>query len=487
METEKILKLILETQEWQTFECKRAAAKPGKLLEPVVAFANAEGGLLVIGLEDPEKAKNTDRLIGISENLDNVSEFLNLLEKEIVPPVRQFSKLELEIKNIRGEKDQLLIVNIKKSGDIHSLKNGDTFIRRGKKNVKLTAQEIIRLKYQKGTLKFEDEIAERTTLKDLDTELLQAYMADNQSKAKDMWQFLKDNGLAVRNRNGFILNNAGVLLFAKNPSVALRRKCGIKISRYYGTKPAFSGEPNFVHRPISVEGPLISQIRQALKYFRDIVKNSPPKLVGASFMPSLLIPEWVFQETVANAVIHRDYSLQDDIQIRVFDNRIEVESPGTYPGHITVFNIRGERFARNPIILRTLNRFREAPNLDIGEGVNRMFQIMREHNLYEPVYFPPEIRPQSVLVWLWNLQKIKYWDVVSNYLDKNHRITNREVQKITGIKDTLKVSRLLKSWVDKGLLEQVGRRAKKKVYYKKPGIEPPFSLFSMGGENKIQK
>lgn len=484
MQDEKLLKLILETVEWQSFECKRAAVQPRKLLETIVAFANAEGGFLVVGLEDPEKAKNGKRLIGISENLNNVSEFLNLLEKEIIPPVRQFSKLDLEIKNTRGERDQLLILNIKKSGDIHSLKNGDTFIRRGSQNVKLTAEEIIRLKYQKGSLKFEDEIAKGTTVEDLDIDLLKAYIADNQSEGKDIWQFLKDNGLAVKDKDGFMLKNAGALLFAKNPAVALGRKCCIKISRYYGIKPVFSGEPNFVHRPISIEGPLILQIQKVLQYFRDLVKNSPPKLIGASFMPSILIPEWVFQETVANAVIHRDYSLQDDIQIRVFENRIEVESPGTYPGHITVFNIRSERFARNPVILRTLNRFREAPNLDIGEGVDRMFQTMREHNLYEPLYIPPHFRPHSVLVILYNLQRVEYWDIVSNYLDKNFRITNREARKITGIKDTLKVSRLLKSWVDKGLLEHVGGRAKRVVYYKKPGSEPSFSLFSERGENK---
>lgn len=484
MQDEKLLKLILETAEWQSFECKRAAVQPRKLLETIVAFANAEGGFLIVGLEDPEKAKNSKRLIGISENLNNVSEFLNLLEKEIIPHIQQFSKLELEIKNTLGKDDRLLVLNIKKSGDIHSLRNGDTFIRRGRQNVKLTAEEIIRLKYQKGALKFEDEIAKRVTLEDLDPDLLKGYIANNQSEGKDTWQFLKDNGLAVKNKDGFVLNNAGVLLFAKNPTVALARKCGTKISRYYGIKPEFSGEPNFIHRPISIEGPLILQIQKSLQYFRDLVKNSPPKLVGASFLPSILIPEWVYQETIANAIIHRDYSLQDDIQIRVFDNRIEVESPGSYPGHITVFNIRSERFSRNPVILRTLNRFRESPNLDIGEGVDRMFQIMREHNLYEPLYIPPHFRPNSVLVVLYNIQRVEYWDTVSNYLDKNYRITNHEARKITGIKDTLKVSRLLKSWVDKGLLEQVGGRAKRVVYYKKPGIEPPVSLFSEWGENK---
>lgn len=111
-----------------------------------------------------------------------------------------------------------------------------------------------------------------------------------------------------------------------------------------------------------------------IEYFRRIVRSSPHKLSGVSFNPTLLISEWAFQEAVTNALIHRNYFVQDDIQVRFFDDRVEVESPGTYPGYITVENIRTERFARNPLILRTLNRFQTTPNLDISEGVDRKLQ-----------------------------------------------------------------------------------------------------------------
>ena len=478
MTDQEILKIFLETQEWHTFECKRAAVQPAKLLNTVVAFANTEGGFLVIGLEDPQKAKNSKRLIGISENLDNVSEFLKLIEKEITPPLKVWNKFNIEITNIKGENDKLLIIHISKSNDIHSLRKGDTFIRRGRQNVKLTAEEIIRLKYEKGSLKIEDEVSNIDDLEGLNRNLLNEYKQDTKSQEENDWQFLKDNGLAIKQKDRFYLNNAGVLLFAKNPTVLLARKCGIKISRYYGTKISYTGEPNFVHRPISIEGPLISQIKQAIEYFRNAVRNSPPKLTGASFIPSLLIPEWVFQEAITNAVIHRNYSIQNDVQIRFFDDRIEIESPGTYPGHITTANIRTERFSRNPVILRTLNRFREAPNLDIGEGVDRMFNVMREKNLYEPLYLPPKFHPHSVLLILFNLQQVEYWDVVNKYLEEHYRITNSVARKITGIKDTLRMSRLLKSWVDKGLLEKVGKGFKGNIYYKKVGIEIPCKLSS---------
>jgi len=483
MTDQEILQLFLDTQEWQTFECKRAAVQPRKLLETAVAFANTDGGFIVIGLEDPSKAMSANRLIGISENTDNVSEFLKLLEKEIDPPLRLWNKFELNITNIKKTVDKLLVINVKKSIEVHSLKNGDTWVRRGKQNVKIGAQEIRRLQYEKGTVRFEDETSGIPMLDDIEIELLREYKKDTESESQDDWQFLKDNGLAIKANGSFHLTKAGGLLFGKNPSVLLKSKCGIKISHYYGIKPTYSGEPNFVRRPFTVEGPLLYQIQKTIKYFREIVKASPPKLKGGTFRPSLLIPEWAFQEAVTNAVIHRNYFVQNDIQIRFFDDRIEIESPEIYPGHITPFNIRSERFSRNPVIQRTLNRFQEAPNLDIGEGVDRIFKIMKEKNLYEPLYFPSSLRPNSVLLILFNLQKIEYWDTVSKYLEEHYRITNNEARRITAVNDILKMSRLLKSWVDKGLLERIGK-AKKEIYYRKPGQEIPKGLFSKGGDNK---
>lgn len=479
MDDRELLQIFLDTQEWQTFECKRAAIKPADLLETVVAFANSDGGVIVVGLEDPLKTQGEKRLLGISENADNVSDFLKLIDKEIEPLLILWVKFELGITNTQGQFDKLLIINIKKSNDVHSLKRGDTFLRKGRQNVKIGSTEIMRLKYEKGAIKFESEKAGITSLENLDRELLIQYKKDTSSIGLDDWQFLKDNGLAVGGSGKYELTKAGLLLFGKNPSVALTSKCGIKISHYYGTKPTYTGKPNFVTRPFTIEGPLMKQIEQAIEYFRGIVKSSPPKLSGASFKPTFLIPEWAFQEAITNAVIHRNYFVQDDIQVRFFDDRVEVESPGTYPGHITVENIRSERFARNPLILRTLNRFQTAPNLDIGEGVDRMFKVMKEQNLYEPLFSPPTLRPNTVLLLLLNMHKIEYWDTVSKYLDENYRIINKKAREITGVDDVLKMSRLLRGWVEKGLLEKIGK-AKKDSYYRKPGQEIPKGLFSRG-------
>ncbi|MBN3033128.1 MAG: putative DNA binding domain-containing protein [Candidatus Saganbacteria bacterium] len=483
METKEFISLLLSSQEWQIFECKRALAKPGKALESITALANSEGGLFVVGLEDPEKAQGTNRLIGISESPDNVSELLNLIHKEIDPPLKAVNTSELEITNAAGKLDKLLLIYIDPDTDIHSIKNDGTYVRRGRSNRQLTAREILQLKYAKGAISYEGELPESSPLEALDMGLVEKYKKYTGSAEPDVFELLINNGLAVRINEEKRINNAGLLLFAKNPSIALKRKCGIKITHYLGTQPNYSGEPNFLRRPFSVEGPLIRQIEEAFDYIKNWIETSPPRLEGTRFKNKYRYPLWVVHEAITNAVIHRDYSIQNDIQMRVFDDRIEIESPGVFAGNITISNIRSDRFARNPLIERTLNRFGdESPNLDIGEGVNRMFELMKEANLYDPLYLPPPFTTNSVLVILFNLEKISYWDTVSQYLDQFHKITNKELRKVTGIKDSVKASRLLSAWVKNKLLEKV-RPSKKGTFYRRPGIKSSTALFSPPPEN----
>lgn len=472
---------LLKISEWESFEVKRAAANPRNLLETICAFSNNEGGLLVIGMEDPDKAEEAERIIGVSEKPDNVSEFLKLVRSEFDPPLQHFIHVfEEPVTNRAGKEDSLTLIRMDKSNDIHSLKNGDTFIRRGSQNVKVGAQEILRLRYERGSIKFEDEDSGVSDLDELNHQLLDEYRNSTDSRDSDVWQFLKDNGLATIRNKKYSLTNAGALLFGKNPAVLLSRKCSIRISHYFGIKPTYSGEPNFVRRPFTIEGPLLNQIQETIRYFQQTVKESSPKLHNGTFRPSLLIPEWVFQEAVANAVIHRNYAVQNDIQIRFFEDRVEIESPGSYPAHITSSNLRQERFARNPVIQRVLSRFQEAPNLDIGEGVDRMFELMEKYNLYEPIFFPAKVRPNSVWLWLVNMQRVDYWDTVSSYLDQHGRITNREARDITGISDTLQVTRLLSDWTSKGLLERKGGKTRG-AYYVKTG-QDIVTLFFKGSE-----
>ena len=465
------LENLLNLTESEEFDCKRAEIQPAKALETICAFANSQGGTLAFGLEDPLKGSPSQRVLGIKTSGLKLEELLNLIEKEFNPPLLETpQKYEIDVVNNKGETDSIILLKITKSKEIHSLRNGNTFIRRGSSNYKIGVPEITKLSYEKGTRKYENELAPDVDLSMLDHQLLNRYKKDVDSETKDSKIFLKNNGLATAVKNQILLTKAGVLLFAHNPAIALKTKCSIKISHYYGKQRNYSGTPNFVTRPFTIEGSLLHQIQKTVKYYQETVRGAPPKLIGSNFFPSLLIPEWAFQEAVTNAVIHRNYYIEDDIQIRIFDDRIEIASPGTYPGHITPQNIRNERFARNVIIQRTLNRFKVSPNLDIGEGVERIFQAMREHNLYEPLYLPASRRPNKVELHLFNMQKIDYWDTVKNYLLTNYKINNQKVRELTNIANSSKVSRMLKSWVEQGLIEKINHHYKGRIHYKLPGV-----------------
>jgi ATP-dependent DNA helicase RecG len=168
---------------------------------------------------------------------------------------------------------------------------------------------------------------------------------------------------------------AAVVLFADEPQAVLPKRCGIKIYRYKTTDAEGTRE-SLDFDPISIEGCAYDQIRDAVQETAKIVQSV--LIRTAKGLASVTYPETAIHEVVTNAVLHRDYSIADDVHIKIFDNRVEVLSPGTLPGHVMIQNILNERFARNAAIVRLINNFPNPPNKDVGEGLNTAFQAMRE-------------------------------------------------------------------------------------------------------------
>ena len=330
--SQEIINNLLDLPESQEFDCKRAEIQPSKVLKTVCAFVNSQGGVIALGVDDPRKVSREKRIVGIGAQEPLLSELLNLVKKEFDPPlVREIEMRKIATGNLHGKRDHIALLRIPKSPDIHSLKNGNTFIRRGSSNYRIGVSEITRLRYEKGTLKYENEPATDVPFSALNHDLLNQYKEDVGSLEMNDREFLKDNGLAVKRGRQTVLTKAGVLLFAKNPAVVLKSKCSVKVSHYYGKTRNYSGEPNFVTRPFTIEGPLLQQIEQTLNYYQGVASASPPKLIGAKFFPSLLIPEWAFQEAVTNAVIHRNYYIEDDIQIEYLTIVLKLPAPALIP------------------------------------------------------------------------------------------------------------------------------------------------------------
>jgi ATP-dependent DNA helicase RecG len=164
-------------------------------------------------------------------------------------------------------------------------------------------------------------------------------------------------------------------------------------------------------------------------------------------------PVRVIREALTNAVVHRDYHVPRDIQVRIFDDRVEVESPGLLPGPVTASNITRTQFARNPILVNNLREFPTPPNLDIGEGVQMMFDTMSAAGLYPPSYLTrPVVDRDAVVVSLLNAKRQGAWLRVCKRIDAAGSVTNADLRAILRTKSTVRASKMLRDWVAKGLL-----------------------------------
>lgn len=162
-------------------------------------------------------------------------------------------------------------------------------------------------------------------------------------------------------------------------------------------------------------------------------------------------PDEAIWEIVTNSIIHRDYSISDDIQIIIFQDRVEVISPGALPAFVNLQNILDVRYSRNPKIVRSLRRYADPPNQDLGEGLNTAFQKMEEQRLK-----PPKIRIENnrVIVTMEHKPLATPEEAVIEFLKTSDRITNREARLLTGIKSENQMKEVLYRLRDRGIVHR---------------------------------
>ena len=242
---------------------------------------------------------------------------------------------------------------------------------------------------------------------------------------------------------------AGVLLFADEPQAALPKRSAIKIYRY-ATKSHEGTRDQLSFDPITIEGPLYDQINEAVNRTKALIEEI--KTLTPDGLEPVAYPHETLHEIITNAVLHRDYSIASDIHVRIYDNRIEVESPGRLPGHITTENYLREQFSRNPKLVRLINKFPDPPNKDIGEGLNTAFEAMRKLRLKEPEVVEGE---HSVVVHIRHTPLASPQDMVMDYLKDHGEITNRIARELTGITSENVMKDVFLSLNKRDLLERV--------------------------------
>ena len=471
---------LLALSESRQFECKRVG-KVDRLLESVVAFANSEGGTLALGLEDPDKAEGRSRVFGIQEHPMNWDELQRKFRSRITEP-DQLPVTHAEVGCTLRDKTHgsLILLKVRKSSRIHSIVDDGTFVRLTKGNKELTANEINDLCHARGVISAETRL-EEVDFELLETDYWRAY-ARQRHLTRRIDEAMLHLGLAKRDVAGVVRpTRAAVLLFAEEPSGLLASKTAIRIFHYRGPKASTDPNTNLVRTPITVSGPLIRQIVEARQtVIQELAGGVQFGPLGFEIVQRY--PVRVIVEAITNAVIHRDYRLPVDVLVRIFSDRIEIESPGLLAGPVTTANIgRVAAYPRNPLIVQHLREFPDPPNLDAGEGVRMMFGTMREAGLYPPLYLTrPSLEREAVLTVLWNENRPGLWEQVSDYIQQHGSIGNADVRQLIGTDDTLTASKILKTWVEQGLLVVANPSAAKQFRrYSKPGFMEGEDLFSI--------
>ena len=319
------------------------------------------------------------------------------------------------------------------------------YVRRSAQNLPLdTVEAIRRLEYTKGIASFENEtIPVEAEIIENSIPTLEFMLGVIPSAEPEAW--LKKQRLIVGGKPTV----AGLLLFAEEPQAIIPKHCGIKVYRYK-TKDAEGTRDTLAFTPVTIEGHIYSQIREAVTVTTGVIEEI--RRLGVSSLEQIQYPNETLHEIITNAVLHRDYSIKDDIHIRIFDNRIEVESPGKLPAHITVQNILYERFSRNGKLVQIINKFPDPPNQDVGEGLNTAFSAMRTLGLK-----PPKIEESghSVRVTIRHEPLASPEQLILEFLEDHESIRNRQARDLCNISADYIVKRIFGQLTDRGLLEQI--------------------------------
>lgn len=365
-------RLVCESPEDQWFERKSARIDAKTLSKALIAFANAEGGTIVVGVSE-----GSIEGVGQSTNINDLRQaWIDLTH----PPVK-CTYSEVECTGDDGDDEYLLVVQIEPSERVHENTAGETFLRVGDESRKLNYVQRQELEFDKGQAQFDSMPVAGVTIDDLDQKLLEHYRAAVEASSQE--SILRARNLLTRDGQ---ITNAGYLLFGSNPQ-DMFPEAYIRVLRFLSSERGTGARLNLDDRgDEKFEGPIPWALQNAVRTIEQWVPTRRALDEEGRFTAQPTVPREAWLEGVVNAVIHRSYSLAGDhIRVEIYPDRIEIESPGRFPGLVDPDNpLSISRFARNPRIARVCADLRLGQEL--GEGIRRIFDEMRRVGLTDPIY-----------------------------------------------------------------------------------------------------
>lgn len=368
---------LRDKTEVQIMDRKSVRIDPKDLARTIIAFANADGGWLAIGIED------NGNITGVDNCDKQVNEILLAPVNLCIPSIIVETEF-IEHLDFKGNPNHVLVMRVhQNSKKVVTNTADEAFIRIGDKSKKLDFNDRLQLTYAKGERYYEDAPVVNATLDDIDFDFVNEYIKKI-GYHKSSLEYLKENNDFVYIFNDKeVISSACILLFGNNPQKFFPR-ARVRFIKFDG-KEALPGREMNVIKDEIFNGKIIDMINNSINYIKTQIKE--PTFLGEDglFKKVPEYPEFCWKEIIVNAIGHRDYGIKGtDIQIKMFDDHLTVESPGIFAGTVKDTNLRNNHFSRNPKIMEFLKVFDFVK--EFGEGVDRMYKEMESANLPEPEY-----------------------------------------------------------------------------------------------------
>jgi ATP-dependent DNA helicase RecG len=355
----------------------------------MVAFANAEGGVIFLGVDDAGIIRGLpeDRLADIESWLINVA------TNNCDPPLRPLIRRE-RLPLPGGSDAVIMLVEVRRGLYVHGTSSGRHYVRVGSSKQILTAASLARLFQERGrAFVFDEQAVPTATAEDLDRERLEQFFA-SRPPAIPWPNLLRNTKVVTQTEGGSDRPTvAGLLAFGKAPHTHMP-SAYIEAAAYRGVRLT---SDDLVHAE-KIEGPADVQIDDATAFVERFMLKPARKPAGREDYPQYDIG--AVHEAIVNAVAHRDYSIAGSkIRLFLFADRLELYSPGSPPNTLTIETMPYRVFTRNQLLVSFLSRMKSRRTglaflESRGEGVRRILEASESHSGRRPVYdlFGQELR-----------------------------------------------------------------------------------------------